>query len=299
MDVVATTYPYRTGSFHNLAARVVSGGGFTDRPGGLYRPDATAWAILSLNGERTGGDLINPARSRLARDQKDDGRISISVDHPEAFWPTPMAVLAWQGSVGHRENQQRAIQFLLRTTGKHFEKDPTNPVGHDTALKGWPWIEDTHSWVEPTVLSILALDNCGYGDHPRVQEAIRLVMDRQLPHGGWNYGNTTVFGQELHPAPESTGAALHALGGRVPREQIQRSLDYLTGQVMKLRTPLALGWSLLGLGSWGMLPAQASQLVEKCLARQDRYGAYETTALCVLLLSVSAPAGFARVGSRE
>ena len=299
MDALANTPPQFTTFLQHLIARAVAGGGFTDRPGGHYRPDATAWAVLTLSRKGTRGDLLDPARSRLTQDQGEDGRISISFDHPEAFWPTPMAVLAWQGSPAHREAQERAVQFLLLTTGRHWQKDSASPLGHNPALKGWPWIGDTHSWIEPTVLSILALDACGYGDHARVREAVQLLMDRQLPHGGWNYGNTTVFGQELHPAPESTGAALHALAGRVPRKLVQGSLDYLNRQIGKLRTPIALGWSLLGLRSWGMLPAEAPQLVVNCFARQERYGAYETTALCVLLFSVSAPAGLARVGSGE
>ncbi|MGH7258234.1 MAG: hypothetical protein ACREIM_07635 [Nitrospiraceae bacterium] len=299
MDAIPTIPPQLTTSLQHLSARTVSGGGFTDRPGGLYRPDATAWAIVALKHSDAGRDLLDPARSRLAREQGGDGRIGISPDHPEAFWPTAVAVLAWQGSQAHREAQARAVQFLLRTTGRHLRKESSSPIGHNPALKGWPWIDETHSWIEPTVLSVMALDVCGYGDHARVAEAVQLLMDRQLPHGGWNYGNTTVFGQELHPAPESTGAALHALAGRVPRKLVQGSLVYLDRQIGKLRTPIALGWSLLGLRSWGMLPAEAPQLLVNCLARQERYGAYETTALCVLLLYVSAPAGLARVGSGE
>ncbi len=295
MDAVATRHPQLTSSLQHLVARAVVGGGFTDRPGGRYRPDATAWAILALNNSDAGNDLLDPARSRLARDQGDDGRVSISPDHPEAFWPTPLAVLAWQGSSSshHHEAQARAVQFLLRTTGRHWQKGSNDPLGHNTLLKGWPWVGETHSWIEPTALSIMALDACGYGDHARIGEAIQLLMDRQLPRGGWNYGNITVFGQELRPAPESTGSALHALAGRVPREQVQGSLAYLLDQIKKVRTPIALGWSLLGLGSWGAMPADASLLVTNCLDRQGRYGAYDTTSLCLLLFSLSAPGGLA------
>lgn len=299
MDTAATTAPQIASSFQHLIARAVAGGGFTDQPGGLYRPDATAWAVLALKHTDTGRDLLDSARSRLVRDQGDDGRISISPEHPEAFWPTPLTVLAWQGSAAHQENQERAVRFLLRTTGWHWQKSSRDPFGHNPALKGWPWISDTHSWVEPTALAVLALTAAGHSSDARVVEAIQLLLDRQLPHGGWNIGATTVFDRELYPAPETTGAALHALAGLVPREEVQRSLNYLTSQIGKLRTPIAVGWSLLGLRSWGLLPSQALQLVEKCLARQERYGAYETTALCSLLLYVSAPAGLARVGSGE
>jgi hypothetical protein len=200
-------------------------------------------------------------------------------------------VLAWRGSLGHSEQQARALQFLLRTTGVHYERDKRNPAGHDPAIKGWPWIEGTHSWVEPTSLSVIAATACGFGDHPRIREAVRLLVDRQLPRGGWNYGNTFVFGRELNPAPESTGAALHALEGRVSRSQVQPSLDYLQRRIADLRTPLALGWSLLGLKSWGRQPSDTHQLIERCLMLQERFGPYQTTALSLLLCSAVAQHG--------
>lgn len=295
MDAIATTRPELTSSLQHLVGRAVPGGGFSDRPGGEYRPDATSWAILALQRSGSGGDLLEPARSRLARDQGQDGRIVISPDHQEAFWPTPLAILAWQESPQHREVKARAVHFLLRTTGRHWQKGPNDPLGHNTSLKGWPWIDETHSWIEPTALSVIALGACGYADHARVREAVQLVMDRQLTHGGWNYGNTTVFGQELHPAPESTGAALHALASRVHREQVQRSLDYLSSQIGQLHTPIALGWGLLGLASWELRPDNAQTLIIQSLDRQKRYGTYDTSSLCMLLLPLLVPGGLASV----
>jgi hypothetical protein len=78
-------------------------------------------------------------------------------------------------------------------------------------------VAGTHSWIEPTALGVIALKAAGHERHERVQEAIRMILDRQLPHGGWNYGNTFVFGRELRPMPESSGAALAGLAGQVER----------------------------------------------------------------------------------
>ena len=99
-----------------------------------------------------------------------------------------------------------------------------------------------------------------------------MILDRQLPHGGWNYGNTLVFGRELPPMPESTGAALAGLAGQVDRRAVARSLDYLRGEVDRFRTPISLGWSLLGLAAWDLWPSNGTALVERCLANQSRYG---------------------------
>jgi hypothetical protein len=149
-------------------------------------------------------------------------------------------------------------------------------------------VADTHSWIEPTALAVIALKATGHGQHGRVREAIRMMLDRQLPHGGWNYGNTLTFGRELHPMPESTGAALTGLAGEVDRETISRSLDYLQGEADRLRTPISLGWALLGLAAWGVRPAKGEALVERCLANQSRYGEYDTSALCLLFLGALA-----------
>ena len=88
--------------------------------------------------------------------------------------------------------------------------------------------------------------------------------------------------------PESTGAALAGLAGMVDRDTISPSLSYLQSEVTRLRTPISLGWSLLGLAAWGLTPPNALSLVERCLASQKRYGEYETSALCLLFLGALA-----------
>ena len=50
--------------------------------------------------------------------------------------------------------------------------------------------------------------------------------------------------------PESTGSALTGLAGHVEMGVVARSLDYLRGEVNALRTPVSLGWGLLGLAAW-------------------------------------------------
>ena len=268
-----------------LCDRVLSEGGFAANVGGKYRPDATAWAILALSAAGTEEDVLESSRARLVNSQLSDGRICLLPEHPDAYWPTPLAVLAWQGSPAHIEQQSRAIEFLINNTGKHGPRKSDAIVAHDTDIKGWPWIANTHSWVEPTAISLIALQAAGYGGHERAREATRLLMDRQLNQGGWNYGNTIVFGQELHPMPENTGMALNALTGRVPEESIKVSLEYLEFQLPSLRTPLSLGWCLMGLGAWGKQPDNSKERVLDCLKLQKIYGNYPTPLLSLLILS--------------
>lgn len=266
-------------------------GGFALRPGGQYRPDATAWAVMALCLCGFSADSLRPARARIAAGQDGDGRIAVAKDQPQAFWPTPIAVLAWHGQSEFDEPRSRAVQFLLKTTGRHFKKIKDSPVGHDPSIKGWPWTEETHSWVEPTSLSIAALTTEGYRTHERVGEGVRLLMDRQLLSGGWNSGNTTVFGTELAPLPESTGLALSALSGVVDRQDVSRSIDYLKGRVQTLTTPLSLGWTVLGLAAWGERPRNANALIDRCLALQGRYGIYDTSLIGLTIFARKAEGG--------
>ena len=154
-----------------------------------------------------------------------------------------------------------------------------------------PWTADTHTWVQPTAMSMIAIKVAKFSDQTRTQLATHMLMNRQLPHGGWNYGSTMVFGQELRPFPETTGAALNALSGQVPDRMIKTSLNYLANEISRLQTPIALGWGLLGLGAWGLRPPSWPDLVTSCLERESRYGEYDTASLCLLLATMFAPEG--------
>jgi hypothetical protein len=269
----------------SLCQRILLGGGFPAKAGGKYRPDATAWAILALTISGTKEDALESSRARLVSSQLSDGRVCLLPEHPDAYWPTPLAVLAWQGSPAHLDQQSRAIEFLINNTGKHWPRKPDDSERHDTNIRGWPWTANTHSWVEPTALSVIALQVAGYGNHERAREATRMLMDRQLSRGGWNYGNTIVFGQELRPMPENTGMALNALAGRVAEGSIKVSLEYLQIQASSLHTPLSLAWCLMGLGAWVKGPDNAKEQILDSLSLQKNYGNYATPLLSLLIVS--------------
>jgi hypothetical protein len=118
-----------------------------------------------------------------------------------------------------------------------------------------------------------------------------MLMDRQLPGGGWNYGNTLIFGKELFPMADATGMALNALSGKISRESIATSLEYLRKETRRLRTPLSLGWGLLGLGAWGERPEDSRVWLMETLKKQDRFGPFDTSLLSLLLIAFSANRG--------
>ena len=268
-----------------LTRRFIDGAGFVDRAGGTPRPDATCWAILALNCAHAQGPLIQSARRYLASIQSRDGRVCITPQHPQAYWPTSLAVLAWQGAPEQREAQAKAVRFLLEYSEVLTPKAPKEIVGYNTTLRGWPWTAKTFSWVEPTALAMLALRAAGSKDHRRVQEAVVLLMDRQLRDGGWNIGSPMVFGQVLRAMPENTGMALQALCGLVPRKDVEKSIRYLASCLGQLHTSFTLGWSLLGISAWGEGVTERHEMVMNVLQRQERCGPFDTTGLSTLLVA--------------
>ena len=268
---------------YEILKKLLPDGGFALFEKGNYRPDATTWAILSLESLNIEATVVDHARSRLKQDQDKDGRVSVQKGLSAAYWTTSLAALAWHGEPAYQEAYNRSIDFLIFTSGQGSSKE--SYIGHDTNLKGWPWIEGTHSWVEPTSLAISALKSAGYEKNNRVTEALQLILDRQLPHGGWNYGNTDIFGQELRADPYSTGIALYALSGSIDRKDIQKSLEYLAKRVKKDRTPLSLGWEIMGLCAWNEYQNSFDNYLIECWDLQKRYGGYNTSFLSIMLLA--------------
>ena len=270
----------------SLLNRRLPDGGFSEVAGGDYRPEATAWAVICLESFRIHSEIVTAARAKLVASQLPDGSIPLATDYPQAFWPTATAAIALGGVPQYSQAHDRAIAFLLTSCGVQIPKTADSVTGHDSFIPGWPWIDKTHSWVVPTAMAIRALTLAGKAAHQRVQSGVNLLLDRQLPNGGWNYGNTTVFGKTLSDMPASTGVALWALSGLTEPAKIVPSLDLLARQLSRLRTPLSLGWALLGLAAWGVDLQNSDDLITDCLQRQGKYGAYVTSQLGTLLAAV-------------
>ena len=290
----ATMEGLRDELLQRLAERSLADGTTLARPGETESSvEATVWRALALR--LAGAGATTAATAALAasvRLQAADGRVSVSPLHPGAASPTAIAILAWHARPELAAARRRAVDFLLALEGDHFPRSSASPLAMDTELAGWPWIERTFSWAEPTALALLALDSAGQGEHPRASEGRRLLLDRQIDSGGWNYGNARVFGAELRPAPESTGLVLTALAGRVPAAAIAASLACLAGFAPTMRTPLALGWTLLAWSAWqGTYADFAAPAIRETLARENRYGSYESAELALLAVAVQSPRG--------
>ncbi|MHB1034146.1 MAG: prenyltransferase/squalene oxidase repeat-containing protein [Pirellulales bacterium] len=227
-------------------------------------PTALAALALASHGRN---DAAEHARQWLVQRQGSDGGVGISATDSTPQWPTGLAVLAWR-SAGSNGDQGRYQKNIDRAIGRLLAlKGGTTPVGepfdHDTSLVGWPWVDGTHSWVEPTAIGLLALKATGHGQHARSREAVRLLLDRLLPDGGCNYGNVRVLGTLLRPHVEPSGLAMVALAGEQDSNgRVNRSLEYLRRQVSGDTTTASLCYGLMGLAAHGQRPKQADAWLE-------------------------------------
>jgi len=211
----------------------------------------------SLAGDRAAGCA---GAAWMEAIQRADGAVPVSPSPRTPGWATPYALLLWSGLSGHEAARRRARAWLLGLGGKTLARTKGSDllIGHDSTAVGWPWVEGTHSWLEPTALAVLALCREGLAGHPRVGAGIELIRDRCLNKGGWNYGNKTVFGHDLRPQPGPTGLALLALAARGDRgPAVTHSIDYLRLALPDLGAAVSLGWGVLGLRALGACPLDA------------------------------------------
>jgi len=253
--------------------------------------EPAALAALALLGH----ERLDSARAPLdwlVERQSPDGRIGINASQAEPNWPTLWAILAWTADARahalplargrYADAVELAIQWVLTQKGKPIDR--SRELGHDSTLIGWPWVESTHSWMEPTCLAVLALRATGRSTHPRCEEAIRLVTDRLLPAGGANYGNTIVLGQELLAHLQPTGLVLLALAGtKTSDERIRKSVDYLAGNVGPDTPGASLAYAMMGLSGFRKYPAEAEGWLAAAAQRtRERQGFLPVISLSAL-----------------
>jgi hypothetical protein len=180
---------------------------------------------------------------------------------PLSAFHTALALLAIRPfpTASVRRAAERAFEWLseLRGIESHwlwqwkfrlFDRQ----VRFDPSKSGWPWVPGTASWVAPTAFSILAFRAWRRGSS-RTGPAIEMLLDRACPQGGWNAGNSVVFGVDLDPHPDFTAMALLALrnGSQCHEVLLRRSLDYLVTRLEESSSPYSLAWALIALATHG------------------------------------------------
>ncbi|TWT48579.1 hypothetical protein Pla111_03530 [Botrimarina hoheduenensis] len=245
-----------------LEAQPVGGYGISD----VIAAEPVAWAAMALAG--TGRDAAaRTAAEWLAKAQQSDGSVGVTAEEQRPAWTTAPAVLAWLAvdPSGYADRIDRAFAWALEQ--KPWTAPRTRIFGHDTELAGWSWAADTHSWLEPTAFFVKAFVAAGRTEPPRVQEAIRLLVDRLLPRGGANYGNTVVLGQELLQHVQSSGIVAWVLADTPSANHLTATLDYLEAAIEEPTGVASLAYAALGLSAAGRF---SERLAEALIAAAPR-----------------------------
>jgi len=204
------------------------GWGYRDGQPGHLEPTCYALLALAAEPQKYAVTIAYGLRSLHAHAQA-DGSFRLTRGRPQAIWPTAMVLFAKHGSGVPATDLSRTAERLLTVEGRVLKADPevADMVDIDVRLMGWPWSEDTFSWVEPTAWACLSLRAVGKGDHPRVREGLQLLLDRAFETGGANYGNRTVLGKSTEPIPGPTAVLLLALQGIADNPRIEAAKGYL------------------------------------------------------------------------
>ena len=212
-----------------LADLAAPGSGWGYQPGQEAHLEPTCLAVLALS---AGGSrhqaAVEAGWRAVEANARPDGSYRLTRGRPQAAWPTALVLFA-KAAVGRPAAEVGPVaDRLLALEGRVVKADPEvdDMLDIDVGLLGWPWAEDTFSWVEPTAWACLALRVAGKGSHPRVAEGLRLLLDRAFDAGGANYGNRLVLGKPTEPIPGPTAVMLLALQG-VDEPRVEAAKGYL------------------------------------------------------------------------
>jgi hypothetical protein len=233
MAVRATTMPrLRPFSPERLLRYLNNDGGIPYAPGGPSFSEPTLLTILACIAAEE-APLTRPLVEWVLKNRNPDGSIGLNREFPhEGLWNSPLLAIAAH-HLSLKAERDAAIDFVIKVRSISLKRSPDNDL--NTELVGWPWVPDTFGWVEPTSWALLSLSIAGKDDHPRAMEARRLLEDRCIPEGGWNYGNRMVFGHVLMPFWETTALALLALG-ESNKNLTDRNLDLLERSLSEIHS---------------------------------------------------------------
>lgn len=225
-------------------------GGWGYQPGLPAQLEPTCLATLALAGkpDRYKAWVESGVRA-LDSHAQPDGSYRLTQGRKEAEWPTAL-VLFTRTALEHGPDKLDPVaDHLLAAEGLVVRNDPEfdTKMDIDLQLLGWPWAEKNFSWVEPTAWACLALRAVGRGSHIRVQEGMRLLIDRAFDAGGANYGNKSILGKTTEPIPGPTAIALLALQGVSGEPRVSATVAYLREHALRTGDLDHLAWSKLAL----------------------------------------------------
>jgi len=218
--------------------------------GNRSRLEPTAWANLA---GRDGGHAF------FASCQRPNGLL-IDPLAPHANFASHALALIAAFAVHPRDSPvsfENAVAALVREKGIKipFERQ----YYQNNHLEGWSWCPYTFSWVEPTAWSLVALKKAAAlaaqlrsaALSVRIADGERVLVNRACVHGGWNYGNSNMYGRELRAHVPTTAIALLALQDHRDEPAVRRGFAFLQRNRLAERTGMALALTAVCLSVYG------------------------------------------------
>lgn len=253
-------------SLKELAQLAHPDGGWGYVAGQPAHLEPTCLALLAMQPESGQfPDAVAGGRTFLASCRRADGSYRLARGREAAVWGTALALFTesvYRESLTPSVDELATASVLLGIKGKALTADPeiADMCDINVGLTGWPWGENTFSWVEPTAWACLALNRLGQGSQPRVREGEQLLLDRAFDQGGANYGNRMILGRMTEPIPGPTSLMLLALQGHRHEPRVQSAVQYLMEQLKSGRDLEHLSWGRLALALYHDEPGVAEFL---------------------------------------
>ena len=276
-------------------------GGWGAVAGKKSNTEVTALALLALKSARK--SEVEPAARRaekwLIERQNADGSWPLNESLKAPSWSTALAMIALSAVADARDRLVKAGNWALEQEGSKpgilaqlifalsFQK---KAVHLNEDLVGWSWTPVSFSWVEPTSYFLLALKKLrrhltGKVVEERIQQGELMIYDRMCDNGGWNYGNSSVYGDRLWPYPDITAVALIALQEHRERKENQLSLRALEEMAKTTDSGLALSWGLIGLSLYGRDGSELKKRLGERFTKTKFLGEHKPIALSIMAMT--------------
>ncbi len=240
-----------------LKSRQMKSGGWAYFDSVQESLEATCLAELALAPEMQVSS--SAAILLLLKSQLSDGGWPAFLGDSEGSWTTALALCTLNSTGDFTAARERAFRWLFAERGREGHwfwrwkfKTSDRDVRFDPDKYGWPWVTGSASWVIPTAFSIIAIEqftvcNRSEESEKRIHLGVEMLLDRACVEGGWNSGNSVVYGVPLRPHVEATAVALLALQDEQRTEMVQKSLSWLRQNAASVDSVSSLAWCILTL----------------------------------------------------
>ena len=240
-----------------LRSRQMKSGGWAYFDSVQESLEATCLAELALASERQANS--SAAIRFLLKAQLSDGGWPAFLGDSDGSWTTALALCALNATGDFAAAREKALSWMYAERGQEghwfwrwkFKTADLN-VRFDPDKYGWPWISGSASWVIPTAFSVIAIKqftvcNRSEESEKRIHCGVEMLLDRACVAGGWNSGNSVVYGVPLRPHVEATAIALLALQDERRTKMIQKSLSWLRQNAASIDSASSLAWCIISL----------------------------------------------------